>query len=477
MLKKRIPTIVGLILLLIGVIGGVVFINQGTDFLPRAAPEHIPQKVKITNITDTGFVISWITKEPAMGFVKYSDNPLSLSRNAVDDRDQLAGSTGEYRTHYVSLQNLDPASTYYFKIGSQKDQLFDNNGQPFSITLPAKIDPKPAADTVFGTILTAVDTPAEGAIIYLSMENATPLSALVKQNGNWATNLSLARSPDLQSYATYDPETSQIDMLIQSNDGEPTTAVTTTGNDQPVPTIVLGKQNIFASDSDSSTNPSAPTTPNTPTSEINGQPGFEGPVGSSKFNLDTLLIEGGETLTITAIPADGVMESPQPKLSGQAPPGAVLTITVHSPVAYTGTVTADQNGTWEWLVPSPLTSGDHTVTVSYTDPQGKVYSTEKPFVIAATSLQQVDLAYAATPSATPVPTPVATPQPITTPIATPVAGPTAAPTPTPLPTPRTTIVATGSAEIIAGNSSTSIVLLLLGFVITVFGIRATSKRG
>lgn len=454
MLKKRIPTIVGLLLLLFGVMGGVIFINQGTNFLPRAAPEYVPQKVKITNITDSGFVISWITTEPSVGFIKYAASPLNLSETASDDRDQLSGSRGEYRTHYVTLQNLNPATTYYFKIGSQQDQLYDNNGQPFAISLPAVIDKRPAADTVFGTVLTSVDTPAEGSILYLSIAGGTPLSALVKQNGNWAVNLSLVRSTDLATYASYDPQTTQIDLLIQSDEVEPTVATTTTGNDQPVPTIILGRSNNFISQLAAAPTPTPVSTP-------------APAAAASKFNLDPLSVTETKTVTITSIPASGVINSAQPEFSGNAPPNTSLVITVHSAPAYTGNVVSDKSGKWQWLAPTRLESGEHTVAVSYTDAAGKVHSVQKTFSIGGISLQQVDLVYAATPSATPKPTPTPTPTP--KPTATPKASLAPTPTAVPSPTPRAT-VASGSADIVAGTTSMSIITIIVGVIMIGLGL-------
>lgn len=475
MLKKRIPTIVGLVLLVVGVIGGVMFINQGTNFLPRAAPEHVPQKVKITNLSESGFVVSWVTAEPSIGFIKYSDNPINLSQTAKDDRDQLSGTQGEYRTHYISLQNLKPNTTYYFKLGSQKEQLFDNNGQPFAISLPAATSDKPPADTAFGTILTAVDTPAEGAIIYLTIDGATPLSALVKQNGSWAANLALARmQTNLAAFATYDPETTVINMLVQTNEGEPTTASTTTNNDQPVPTIIIGRSNVFNQSVAPTPNPTphpSPESSTDPTSASNhnasAPTASESTAASSKFNLAPLSADSSQSLTITTIPPNGIISSLQPEFSGKAPPNASLIISVHSTTAYTANVVADQSGRWRWLVPGQLEPGNHTISIAYTDADGKVHNIQRDFTINPITLQQVDLAYAATPAATPTPAPTPTPTPTPTPKPTVTPAPTVTPTPTP--TPRTT-VATASATIVAGNVSESVLTILFGIFLITIGL-------
>ncbi len=461
MLKKRIPTIIGLILLIIGAVSGVIFINQGTDFLPRAAPEYVPQKIKITNITDTSFVVSWVTKEPTIGFLRYSDSVLNLSETATDDRDQLAGSSSDYRTHYITLQNLTPGAKYYFKLGSQKNQLYDDNGDPFEIALPQSLPNNKETDTAFGSVVTAVDTPAEGAIIYISLPNATPLSALVKQNGSWAVNLAMARSSDLTQAISYDPTTTRIDLLVQTDDSDPTTAVTTTANDQPVPTITIGQTNNFVNSSSQSTS----TNPSPSPSSTNEQ-NQDNPTQASKFSLKPILVTDDTTLAITSLPNDGIISSSQPEFSGTAPANTKITINVHSPSAQTTQILTDQTGSWSWLVETPLEAGDHTITISYVDSSGNVHSVEQYFVIDSTQLQQVDLSYTATPAAaTPTPTPKATPTPTPTTMA--VATPTPTPKPTPTPTPTST--ATSAAILVAGNVEPSLVMVLLGLLFVGFG--------
>lgn len=47
LMKRRFPTILGLGILVLGVIGGVLLVGQGTGgFLPRASAEHTPQQVR-----------------------------------------------------------------------------------------------------------------------------------------------------------------------------------------------------------------------------------------------------------------------------------------------------------------------------------------------------------------------------------------------------------------------------------------------
>lgn len=433
MLKKRIPTIVGLLLLLIGAFAGVMFINQNTDFLPRAAPEYAPQKVKITNLTDTGFTVSWVTQEPTIGFIKYGETTSNLNITATDDRDQLTGASGEYRSHYISIQDLKPSKTYHFKLGSQKNQLYDNNGQAFTITTPPALSTLPTADTAYGTVVTTANTPAEGAIVYLSLEGTTPISALVKQNGNWAANMALTRTIDLSSYATYDPQNARIDILVQPASGDIAKVITTTGNDQPVPTITLGQVADYSTQNTSlnqTTNETANQTPSNP-------------------------------LTITSIQDGAVVSEVQPEFSGTAKPNSLITISVHSEQEYTGQVTVDENGNWTWMPSGELEPGQHTITISYTDENGVEHKVERNFIVEppAEAIDLNQLTYTATPSATPVPTPTPTPRPTAT------------------PTPRTTtVVASSSGTIQAGGTFPTIMMLMFGIGSVGFGIWFSKKQ-
>src|SRR5260221_13594636 len=94
--KKNIPTILGLLVLFAGLIGGVFLVRSSNtnSFLPRASPQTTPKNLKIRNITDTSFTVSWITDSNTVGFVRYGTNATALSTTINDDRDQSSGSTG-----------------------------------------------------------------------------------------------------------------------------------------------------------------------------------------------------------------------------------------------------------------------------------------------------------------------------------------------------------------------------------------------
>jgi uncharacterized protein YneF (UPF0154 family) len=51
--RKKIPTIIGVLVLVFGLAGGVVLVNKDTIFKLGASPESTPKDVRISNVTDS----------------------------------------------------------------------------------------------------------------------------------------------------------------------------------------------------------------------------------------------------------------------------------------------------------------------------------------------------------------------------------------------------------------------------------------
>lgn len=239
--SKKIPTILGITILLVGVVVGVFLITTQGNFALglKAGPTSTPRQVKFSNISDTSITVSWITDTSVSGFVKYGEgNP---SSTLSDNRDQVAGSTGQYTTHYVTLRNLKTKTPYSLLIGSGS-QTYDNNGQPYSVsTAPVASGKQPSADTISGKVVLPSGQPAPGVIVFVEIEGASPMSAITKNSGVWSIPLSSTRTQDLKGYLTYDPQSTKLNLTVQGADLGTATAVVTTANDNPVADITLGQ--------------------------------------------------------------------------------------------------------------------------------------------------------------------------------------------------------------------------------------------
>jgi hypothetical protein len=94
---------------------------------------------------------------------------------------------------------------------------------------------------------------------------------------------------------------------------------------------------------------------------------------------------------------DEVLNATQPAFIGSGPPGTVLSIVINSDTTYTGSVTVDEEGEWEFTPPEGLEPGEHIITVTYIDTEGLEQALTRNFVVAAAG-ESDEPAITATPS-------------------------------------------------------------------------------
>ena len=204
-------------------------------------PAPILSEVRVTNVRDTSFTVSWTTDVDANGEVHYGTDPSALNQIAYDDCG--AGTLGD--THYVTLQ-VWPQTTYYFDVisGATTD---DNGGAHYNVITGPTLE-LPGSDTIYGQAFQEDGTtPAEGTIVYITLRDAdgsgspgeaATLSALVDSSGYWYTNLGNARTADLGDYFDYTDGDWVLLKAQGAADGMSCLAVATT-EDAPVVPIAL----------------------------------------------------------------------------------------------------------------------------------------------------------------------------------------------------------------------------------------------
>ncbi len=476
--KKQIPTFLGIGVLIVSLIAAVAAMLGGPQvFAPRATPQTTPKKVKVTNVRDTGFSVSFLTDEATAGFIKYGVAENSLKSQAGDDRDQLSGNVGQFTTHHLTVRDLQPDTQYFFTLGTTSNSQFNNNGAAFSVKTAKKGGAASAAKTAYGTVMSASGNPAVGSIVYIQIEGVGELSALVKDSGSWAVPLSNARTLDGSQVAQISP-TDSMTILVQGPEVSSTAStVVTVDKSQPVDTITLGQNSAGAQDTGTDL-----TADSQPLEESVADPALDTTLGNDVVpapapTTDNTGLGGTDqtlaNLTSTPAPASGsaatqlpeneivdisdtshqVVTTQQPVITGLVPANVVVSIEVHSDTQITTQIQSDDTGSFTvdlaaLAANQNLEPGEHTVKISYTDPQtGQLVSETRTFTVQP---RESTLLAQAQPFGTSNPFPIST------------ATPTSSASASPSAQPRTTMPATSSALPRSGSVETSFALVLSG---------------
>ncbi|MFH1832752.1 MAG: Ig-like domain-containing protein [Candidatus Levyibacteriota bacterium] len=435
--NKRIPTLLGILLIAIGIGLTSFLVQSGTNLIGKATPSETPENVRITNVSDNSFTVSYITSERVTGTISFGKEN-TLGENVGDDRDQKDGIPRKYKTHHVTVRNLSASTKYYFNIVSGENS-FLNDNEPFNVTTGPTIDTPPSnQNPVVGKVTLLDGTSPSEAIAYLVPKNlGQSISTTVKSDGNYILPLNAIRNTDLNSYLTFSQDTSLEMLIIESE--QKSTILLTPKQINPVPPITLSKNYDFTID-------------NSPVAQISESVGF--PSFSAKpitKNPQILTPKKDETFT-----------DQKPLFKGTSLPGSDIKITIHSDENLEVNIQADNKGNWSYRPENTLSAGEHTISITTRDVNGILKTISQSFVVYAQG-SQVDKS--ATTSATPT-------QKIT-PIETPSVTPSSSLSPTPIPTsePTTTSppIIVPEKETISppGNSTLeTFILVFIGTILT-----------
>jgi hypothetical protein len=446
--EKKIPTILGLLILIGGVFVGVFLTNKNTNFVSKAGGDCSPKNPQITNITNNSLSISFVTESSCLSSLLINDQ--TIENAAVLENNQKS------KIHYFNVNNLEAENEYEYS--------FLNDGKSYKLSsykIKTAQKPKgliPSSNLAWGRVFTPELKPASKVMVFVNIKGASPLSALVTSSGNW--NISLANSFNESKINRFVPIPNTPEEIIVIDQEKQTTQINSnTSQNNPTPDIILG-QNQFSI---------LPVTFNAETNtgflpEIT-------PVPNSK-ELDILNPKDNESLS-----------TKKPDFFGTGPINSKIKIKVESPVVYNDEITTKSDGSWNWSPPSDLTPGEHTITISVIE-NGIEKIISRNFIVLAA---EDPLSYSASPSAvtstpTPTSTPTIIPTPITTLNTTPTLTPTQTPTPTQIPTitsiptTNTSNPSTSSGVPVTGNLTPTILLLFLSSFFIAFSFFSFKKK-
>ncbi len=421
--RNKIPTIVGIIILLIGTFAGVFFLRTTQIFKIGASATATPKDVRVGNLTDSSATVSWITEAQTADFITYAE---TSNVNIVINESENGQ---KYFTHSVTITGLKASTNYFYKINSEGTN-FDNNGVAWQFTTGPMVSGNQKNIPVSGSVLTTSGQPAARAIVYITI-NGYLLSTITSDTGSFVIQIGSARTPDLGSYAQIDIAQTLLEVSVEAEGGETSIAKIFPQSANPIPALVLGQDQDYRNlqPTENGQNPNADLS--LPASGTN----------ESKFNITgETATTSSKTVILESINEGETVTNNQPQFFGKGPNGEELTITVHSQQVISETVTVPPTGSWSWSPSTALEAGAHSITVSWIDASGITRSLTRNFVVQAGEAP----AFVASPSGsspTPVPTPVAT---------TPVSTASAAPIP------------------VTGSLTPTLLLTMMGIVVIAF---------
>lgn len=413
MKDKKLPTILGLILLIVILFVGVYLSIRTTSLSSKASGTCEPVNPQITNLTYSSFDFSYITATSCQ-------SSLVINNKIYQDSSTVSN------THYFKVANLSPSTSYQFSIISAG---ITYTKAEFSLTTTLKPTSSiPASNLAWGKIINNEGNPVSGAIVYLTIPGSQALSAFSNKDGNW--NISFATSFNENKTDWFNPTSAlDEDIIVYSPDGKLTQITNSSNNNDPVPNIIIG-QNYFSN--------STPT--KTPDTSLGSGPA----VVSVNFSITS----PKDSETITTL---------KPDIFGQGPANTTFQINLDN---NSNNVTVSSNNTWHWSPQENLSIGTHKLVLTY---QNKTIT--RNFTVTSDNNY---LAFSSTPSATLAPTAKPTLLPIST---TPTLVPTTIPTikPTLIPTiPKTSKISTTSSLYKTGETFPTFFLIIISTLL--FGV-------
>lgn len=393
----KLPTILGLIILFIGLISGIVLINSQAIFKLGAQTGTNPKNVRVSNITDSSLTISWVTDKESIGFVKWGKNQASISKVAVDATGQKS------YVHWVTILGLDVNKPVYFKINSEGVD-WDNDGIAWQATTASQKTNNQLSQNIAGSVVDQTGKPANNILVYVLVDGVL-LSTTTSNDGNWIIPLS--------SFVSTNLDTTILEISVDAAILGSATALIYPKAAKNTPVIVLGKTYDFRT-IDTAYDSTLPESELSIPDQVDI---------SSRFEVGDEKIQDTKVVTLDSIDEGEIITTNDPEFFGKAPANTNIEILVESEMQ-TGSLTSNSNGQWSWSPPENLELGQHKVTLKWKDENGILRTITRNFVVTASE----GPAFESTPSATPKQTSTPTNTPVATATATATAISTTIPT-------------------------------------------------
>jgi len=200
--------------------------NERTSWQPAQVSFDLPYhetnfNPKITDTTSLETIVSWVSENDEIGWVKYGTDPEDYDNWQIAE--DTRGTNISDELHYIRLKPLNSETQYYFEVisGNKQD---NNNGQFYQFrTGPPLLSQgscQPSGKLFADPQMTV---PLENAIVYVTVsdvQNSSTGSYLVtpESNGSWQIELVNFRTADNASLLTCN--CGETDILVEIQAGK-----------------------------------------------------------------------------------------------------------------------------------------------------------------------------------------------------------------------------------------------------------------
>ncbi len=220
----RIPTLLGLSLLITSLVLGIGIYLYQQKTLAAQKNINTPKDIQVINLSDSQATVIWWTTSPTTGQIKYGngDSPDQIQK---DNRDLTE--IANHQIHFVTLRNLIPETKYTYQIASSG---FYYPDKPLTFTTAKALDESSPNRPLRGSVLNVNLNPIDEALVFLQINGASEMATFTSTAGNFIIPLKELRTTDLSSPFTIAPNTpatltikkgekqSQVDLILPLSD-------------------------------------------------------------------------------------------------------------------------------------------------------------------------------------------------------------------------------------------------------------------
>lgn len=230
----RIPTLLALSILIVGLGTGVILVSQKQLFKSQAGHTQEPINITVSNLTGSSVSIIWQTDKAATGFI-HAGPTSSLGQTFLDDRD--LNKPNLYQLHFVTLSNLKPQTTYYYKIISSAG---DSYGKLLTFTTSLEL-PQSQERPLIGRVLDNKLQPINEALVTLEIKGAQMVTTITKISGNFILPLAELKNEDLSKSFNITQASPSAKLIVFRPNEKSVVNLKLPINNPILPTITLGK--------------------------------------------------------------------------------------------------------------------------------------------------------------------------------------------------------------------------------------------